>query len=137
MTLADAIAEELPFLRAEAEARMLDTFEISLMSAPAYDATSKTTGPTRTLLFATKGRVKAGAISPHDAEVGGRTSTTVTRELHIPVSSPAVPAGAVAVCTAVGALSDQSLLGASLVLAGPAPGSQTTARRLQVTEVLS
>ena len=72
-----------------------------------------------------------------DAEAGGRTVTTIRRELHIPVTSPAVPMGAVAVCTAVDATTDPTLLGAKLTLDGPAPGSQTTARRLQVSEVLT
>lgn len=89
-------------------------------------------------LFTTPGRVKVvGGLSARTSEVGGRTAVSVTRELHIPVTSDAVPVGAVAVCTAVHATSDPTLLNARLRLSGPAPGSQTTARRLQVTEDLS
>lgn len=139
MSLQAAIEAELPFLRAEAESRMLDTFDIKVESAKAaYDPATKTTGPTYSLLFTTQGRVKVGGgLAARTAEVGGRTSVTVARELHIPVGSPAVPAGAVAFCTAVAASSDPTLVGARLRLAGPAPGSQTTARRLQVDEVLT
>lgn len=90
------------------------------------------------VLFVTSGRVKVGGgLAARESEVGGRTSVTVSRELHIPVDSPAVPVGAYAVCTAVGVLTDPTLLGARLTLAGPAPGSQMTARRLQVEEVLT
>lgn len=91
-----------------------------------------------TLLFSTPGRVKVeGGLAVRDAEVGGRTSASVVRSLHIPVGSPVVPVGTVARCTAVHETSDPTLLNARLRIGGPAPGSQTTARRLEVTEVLS
>lgn len=136
MTLQSAIEAELPFLRAEAESRMVDMFAIKLPTGTAYvDGEDVTTYDD---LFTTVGRVKvAGGLSAHASQVGERTSVEVSRELHIPVGSAAVPAFAVAVCTAVHATSDPTLLGAVLTLAGPAPGSQTTARRLQVTEVLT
>lgn len=138
MTLQAAITAELPFLRSEAEARMLDTFDIKVSTGGfVYDSDAGEDVEEFTLLFTTLGRVKAPGNQAHDAEAGGRTVVTVTRELHIPVSSDAVPVGAVAFCTAVHETSDPTLLGARLRLAGPAPGSQTTARRLQVSEVLS
>jgi hypothetical protein len=125
--------------RQRALERMLDTFDIKVESAkPEYDPVTKTTGPGYTFLFSTPGRVKVGGgLAAQEAELGGRTSVTVRRELHIPVDSAAIPANAVAVCTAVADTSDPTLLGAILRLAGPAPGSQTTARRLEVSEVLT
>lgn len=122
-----------------AEARMLDTFEFREFGAGwHYDEAAGTDVRDFTVLFTTRGRVKVGGgLAAHDSEAGGRTVITVTRELHIPVDSPAVPPGAAAVCTAVDATSDPTLLGATLTLAGPVPGSQTTARRLEVTEVLT
>ena len=85
-----------------------------------------------------KGYLKVGGgLAARDAEVGGRTSVSVTRTLVIPWDSPAIPAKAYAVCLSVDASSDPTLLGARLILDGPAPGSQTTARRLQVSEVLT
>ena len=139
MTVQSAIDAELPFLRAEAAARMLDTFEIRTYGDGwHYDEDYGQDVRDYEVEFTTKGRVKvSGGLSAHEAEAGGRTVATATRELHIPVSSPAVPAGAVAVCAAVAATSDPTLLGAQLVLVGPAPGSQTTARRLEVSEVLT
>lgn len=125
--------------RRMAESRMVDTFDIKVESGkPAYDPGTKTTSPAYALLFTTVGRVKVGGgLAAHEAEVGGRASVTVTRELHIPVDSPAVPTGAVAFCTDIDDSSDPTLLAAMLRLAGPAPGSQTTARRLEVTEILT
>lgn len=137
-TIQAAIAQELLFLRAEAEARMVDTAVIRIRAGRAYDAEAKVEVETYSDLFTTPCRVKvSGGLSAHSARDAGRIITTVTRELHIPVGSPAIPADAVADIESVGATSDPTLLGARLVLDGPAPGSQTTARRLQVSEVLT
>lgn len=138
MTLQSAIEAELPFLRAEAEARMTDTFDVKIPLGKQYDEFADEDVEIYEFLFTTKGRVKVeGGLSVRDAQVGGRTSASVVRSLHIPVASPVVPAGAVAFCTAISATSDPTLNGARLTIGGPAPGSQTTARRLEVTEVLS
>jgi hypothetical protein len=125
--------------RRAAESRMLDTFEIrEYGDGWHYDDITEQDVRDFTVLFTTKGRVKVeGGLAVRDAEVGGRTSAMVVRTLHIPVDSPAIPTGAAAVCTEIHATSDPTLLGATLTLAGPAPGSQTTARRLEVTEVLT
>lgn len=124
--------------RAEAEARMLDTFEIRDNYVTAYDPALQRDVETYDVLLTTVGRVSvSGGLAVRDAEVGGRTSASVVRSLHVPVDTAAIPAGAVAVCTAVHATSDPTLLGAGLRIGGPAPGSQTTARRLEVTEVLT
>lgn len=129
----------LTAIRRRAESRMLDTFEIrEYDDGYTYDETEGEDVRTYETLFTTAGRVKVEqGLSVRDLEVGGRTASSVTRTLSIPVSSDAVPVGAVAYCTAVHATSDPTLLGAALVIGGPAPGSQTTARRLEVTEVLS
>lgn len=138
MTLRAAIERSLPRLRAEAEARMLDTFEIRANFREDYDPDLQDVSEVYDVLFTTTGRVKvSNGLAVRDSEVGGRTAAEVVRSLHIPVDSPAVPTNAVAVCTAVHATSDPTLLGAKLRIGGPAPGSQTTARRLEVTEVLS
>lgn len=122
-----------------AEARMLDTFDIGVPTGEwVYDPEAGQDVEEVTPLFTTKGRLRAGRdLAARESEAGGRTVVEVSRELHIPVDSPAVPTGAVAVCTAVHATSDPTLLGARLRLAGPAPGSQTTARRLEVEETLT
>ena len=118
---------------------MLDEFDISVPAGGwAYDPATGELVQALTPLFATKGRVKVGGgLAARESEAGGRTVVSVLRELHIPADSPAVPTGAIAVCTYAAPSSDPTLLGARLTLSGPAPGSQTTARRLQVEEVLT
>ncbi len=137
MTLGAAIAAELPFLRAEAESRMTSTWTIGTDGGWAYNPATGRDEQTVTPLFTTKARLKVVSSAVSDSEAGGRTVAVTRRELHIPVSSPAVPVGAVAKCTAVGALGDPTMLNTIVRLSGSAPGSQTTARRLEVTEVLS
>ena len=125
--------------RALAESRMLDAFAIMVATGGwVYDEEAGEDVEELALLFMTPGRVKVeGGLAVRDSEVGGRTSASVVRTLSIPVASDAVPAGAYAICDAVHETSDPTLLGARLRIGGPAPGSQTTARRLQVEEVLT
>lgn len=140
MTLFDDIARELPFLRAQADSRFRDTFDIKLPTGTTYDddPDSPTYGDEVTVyehLFTTKGRVKVIGAYGIEHEVAGRTATEVVRELHIPIGSPWVPVKAVAFCTAVDVTSDPTLLGARMSIE-PTTGSQTTARRMKVTEYL-
>lgn len=139
MTVQAGIDRELPFLRAEAEARMRSTWAIGTTTGWTNDPATGVDMQTVTPLFATKGRLKAASTAPEpQVEAAGRIITTTRRrELHIPVNSPTVPAGAVAQCTAVDPTGDPSLLNVIIRLDGPAPGEQTTARRLQVSEVLT
>lgn len=88
-------------------------------------------------LFTTKARLKSTGGVVGESEAGGRTVAETRRELHIPVGSPEVPAGALAQCTAVSELSDPTMVAVIVRLSGPAPGSQQTARRLEVVEVLT
>ena len=141
MTFWDATMDaELAEFREDAESRMLDTFDIKLPAGTTYDddPDSPTYGDEVTVyefLFTAKGRVKAIGAYGVDHEVAGRTATEVVRELHIPVGSPWVPPKAVAFCTAVDVTSDPTLLGARMSIE-PTVGSQTTARRMKVTEYL-
>lgn len=139
MSLQASIESELPFLRTEAEARMVDTFDIGLPTGGfTYDSDAQAEVEEINPLFTTKGRVKvAQGLATRESEAGGRTVVSTTRHLHIPVGSEPVPPGAIAVCTAVHPTSDPTLLGARLRIGGSAPGSQTTARRLEVSETLT
>lgn len=120
---------------------MLDTWTIGTDLGWTYDPSADGGNgadvQTVTPLFTTKGRLKATQNVVRESEAGGRTVVETRRALHIPVGSDAVPAGAVAQCTAVDPTSDPTMLNVIVRLSGPAPGSQTTARRLEVTEVLT
>lgn len=136
--LADDITQALPELRAHAESRMLDSFLIGHYGDGwVYDDLLEQDVREFIVAFPTKGRVKVTVAMPQASEVGARTSYETRRELHIPTGSPATPDNAVARCVAIHRTTDPTLLGAELSITGPAPGSQTTARRLTVTEVIS
>ena len=124
-------------MRARTEARMLDTWAIGTNLGYTYDAAQDADVQTVTPLFTTKGRLKAATRLGTDADAGERTIVSTMRELHIPTGSPKVPGNAVAQCIAIGKDTDPSVLGTIVRLGGQAPGSQTTARRLHVTEVLT
>lgn len=126
-----------------AEARMRTTVEIQYETGTEPDPETDSDAPVYETAFETKARIKSGARMVTLSEVGGRTSAETTRELHIPALSedpwadPRSAHGVTALVTAVHATDDPTLLGARLTLSGPGPGSQTTARRLQITEVVT
>lgn len=141
--LADDVAWALPHLKAETEGRMLTTVAIQYDTGrTAPDPSTFTESPIYATAFSTPARIKTQTQAIVDREVGGRTASETTRELHIPVGSvdPWADArssrGVYALVTAIDPTDDPTLLGARLTLSGPAPGSQTTARRLKVTEVV-
>lgn len=119
---------------------MVDTYSIQQSGGLAY--TDGEEVETWTELFQTPGRlavqdVQDGAYASRQ-EVAGRTADEVARVLHIPVDAEQIPAGRVsAVPVSLHATSDQTLAGARLILAPSQPGSQTTARRIRVTEVVN
>lgn len=118
---------------------MLDTCDIKYKTGETtQDPETGETTPVYATRFSTPCRVKvAEGLAARSSEVGGRTAVVVVRQLHIPVSSAAVHPGDIAVMTSIHETSDPTLAGATLILDGPAPGSQTTARRLQVSEVIA
>lgn len=133
-------AAYMPQMNSLAESRMLDTFDICTQGdGHTFNQATGNDERTLTVLFRTKGRVKvASAVgSARETEAGDRTAVELHRELHIPTDSPAVPAGSIAVAVDLHATTDPTLAGANLRITGPAPGSQTTARRMAVTEVTS
>ncbi|KAB2809258.1 hypothetical protein F9L07_19650 [Pimelobacter simplex] len=121
--------------RALAEALMTDTWTIGANLG--YELIDGVEVQQVTPLFTTKARLRERGNVVQETQVGERTAIETRRELHIPWNSPDAPVNAVAQCTAVGPLSDPTLLGTIIRLSGPAPGSQQTARRLQVVEVLT
>lgn len=123
--------------RAAAEQLMVDTYSIQQSTGKTFVDGDEV--ETWTELFTTCGYVKVldGAYSTR-REVAGRTADEVTRFLHIPVDSAAIPAGRIsAVPLTLDDTSDQTLMGARMILAPSQPGSHTTARRIRVTEVVT
>lgn len=143
MTFADDVDSIVIEGRELAEARMRTTVEIQYEVGTEPDPDTDADIPVYETAFETKARIKSGARLIALAEVGGRTAAETTRELHIPALSedpwvdPRSAHGVTALVTAVHTTDDPTLLGARLTLSGPGPGSQTTARRLQITEVVS
>lgn len=133
MSLASALAAG----RRAAESRMLDTWTIGADLGWTFDEGLGKDVQTVTPLFTTKARLTERGTVVRGAQVGERTAVETSRELHIPWDSPAAPANAVAQCTAIHESTDPTLLGTIVRLAGPAPASQKTARRLEVVEVLT
>lgn len=138
MTIYDAISAELPYLRAEAESLMTDTCTVRRDTGDtAQNPGTGTVEPVYTDLFSSPCKVQARSLVALDAEVGGRTATTVRLELHLPVASAAVKTGDVAEITAVGALSDSTLVGREFMITAPVAKSFATARRYEVEEIVA
>lgn len=118
---------------------MTDTVTISYETgATTQDPETGSETPVYATRFSSKCKVQSRAVVVRDAEVGGRTAETVRAELHLPVNAPAVQPGDRAEITAVGSLSDVTLLGRVFtVQGGTPPKSLATARRLDVEEVVS
>lgn len=143
MNLGDELAAVLPELREMAESRMRSTFEIQFEVGTTLDPDTDADVPVYETFETTRGRIKSPGNVVHESEVGGRTAAEVTRILSIPVDTPdpwmdpRSRYGVTALCTAIDDTDDPTLLGRRVKLSGPAPGSQTTARRLQITEVVA
>lgn len=96
MTLAAALEQALPRLRAEAEALMPVDYDIGVYGDGwHYDEDLRQDVRDFDLLFSSPGKVMS-TTQTSEVEVGGRSSIEINRTLHIPVDTPAVPVGAVA-----------------------------------------
>ena len=136
MTIQSAIAAELPFLRAEANAMMQDTFTAYAYEWTKVDGLDEQTWVEK---YTTPGKV-AGRSRDSDTNtrtvtVGGVERPVVEGGLHIPLSAALPAVGWEFQCTAVGASSDPSLLGRRWRVVDVPAKSQATARRLDVVEV--
>ena len=124
--------------RAAAEALMTDTVVVRYVTGQSDpDPISGSMTDTYTDRFTSKCKVQTRNLVARDAEVGGRTATSVRVELHLPVDAPAVSVGDVCEITAVSDLSDLQLLGRKFRVVAPVGKSFATARRLEVEEVVS
>lgn len=120
-----------------AERAMTDTVTVRYQSGTTQDPNTGTESPSYTVRFTSKCKVQARNLAARAEEVGGRTATTVTVELHLPISAPAVEVGDLCEITAVGALSDVQLLGRTFRVVAPVAKSFATARRFDVEEIVA
>jgi hypothetical protein len=125
--------------RRAAEARMVDTCVIRYPTGDmVQDEGTGRVSPVYADRLTSRCRVQSRNLAARAQEVGGRTATTISLELHLPVSGTgSVRAGDVAEVTAVGPKSDAALLGRKYRVVGPVAESTATARRLDVEEVIS
>lgn len=148
MNLQEAITAELPFLRAQAEARM--TLTLQAYSPASWSPTVPGDGGYLELAFTdegtTPGRVQGGSAGHSDTatrsvDVAGTSRSVLSGGLHIPLGAPVPTAGEQRgvgweyVITAVGPLGDPALLGRRFLVVGVPAKSHATARRLDVVEV--
>lgn len=137
MSILAAIQAELPYLRAAAEALMLDAGTAKRPTGgyvydPATDSDVEATAD----LFSSACKIQSRNVQPHEAEVGGRTSVSVRTELHLPTSTAALTAGDLWVMTAVHALSTVAN-GTTYRVLAPVGKTLATARRYEVEQVVT
>lgn len=136
--LADDITNELPYLRAEAESLMLDagTALHPTGEGLVYDEIAQLDVEATTPLFDSRCKIQTRTLQARESEVGGRTSVEVRTELHLPASTAPLAADDLWEITATHPLSLSSI-GQRLRIVGPVAGTLKTARRYEVTEVVS
>lgn len=114
---------------------MTDTVAVKFQSGTTPDPVTGSDVPAYTTRFTSKCKVQARDLAARTEEVGGRSATTVTVELHLPVSAPAVEVGDL--CEITAALSDSQMVGRVFRVVAPVAKSFATARRVDVEEVVS
>jgi hypothetical protein len=101
-----------------------------------YDPATQTTGPALTELWEAPYKVQTRNLVAREAEVGGRTSTSIRLELHLPVWTEPLSTGDLWECVTPSPDSIEAT-GARWRVTGIAAGSLKTARRYEVERVLS
>lgn len=135
--LIDAISAELPALRREAEARMVDAVEFRSMGSTTWvdDAYEETPGD---LLYAGPCEVQiTDTVTTTGENVGEQLLVTERVTIKVPVSVTAISVNAVGTITDVGPQSDPSLVGRQYRVTGSHAKTFATARRLPCELVVS
>lgn len=123
--------------RARAESLMLDAGKaLRPTGRHAYNPATKSDEQVFDDLDAGPCKIQTRNLAPREAEVGGRTITTIRTELHRPASSQPLERGDVWEITAVHAASLQTV-GQRLRVVAPVAGTLKTARRYEVEEVVA
>lgn len=136
MTLQSAIEQVLPRLRSEAEARFTDTFTAYSFDRVKVDGLDRKDWVEQ---YVTVGRIagrsREGDPNTRTSTVAGVERPVLEGGLHVPLSADLPAIGWEFECTAVGSISDQSLVGRRWRVVDVPAKSQSTARRLDVVEV--
>lgn len=143
MTLQSAIEAELPFLRGEAEARMVDTCRVTRPGSGSPGPINQTTGqydsaPAGDVVY--EGPCRLGRVEiPHvSAAVGGEASWDVQDSvLHLPLTSDTEAVGANQTVEYLTSTANPALEGRKFGVLGVVGGTNLTARRCLVREVVS
>lgn len=140
MALADDVARELSFLRAQAASMMQDRLEFGTFTKGGQDADSGLEEPTFTAAFSTPGKIKGsptGAVqNVRMVEVGGTERPVIDGGVHIPADrAEVVRYGMFVRVVKVGPRSPRHLLGRVYRIEGESVTSNQTARRFDVVEV--
>lgn len=134
--LQEAIAQELGFLRAEAEGRMTDTFTAYAYTSAKVDGLDTETWVAQ---YDTPGRVasrsREGDTNTRTVTIGDVERPVVEGGLHIPLSAAFPAIGWEFACSAVGPTSDPALVGRRWRVVDVPAKSAATARRLDVVEI--
>ena len=138
MSIVSAITAELPYLRAEAEALMLDrgTASRPTGAGKVYNPTSGNDEEATDTLFSSKCKIQSRNLVSREVEVGERTSVSVRTELHLPASSAPLTVGDLFTVTRPHALSTVAV-GTVFRVTGPVGKSLATARRYEVVQEVS
>lgn len=142
MTVAGAAQAELPYLRAEAEALMLDAGTAKRPTGGYVYVDGVEVEATEDLFSvpATEGgpgcKIQNRNLVARESEVGGRTSVSTRTELHLPVSSAPLTAGDLFTVTTPHALSTVAA-GTTYRVTAPVGKTLATARRYEVEQVVS
>lgn len=131
-SLFDDIAGELPAMRARAETLMVDTIKFTVGGGAGTFApeTGTYTPGAGTEVYSGKCQIQVGDAVPRDVSSGDRPLVVERITVKIPVGSAAVPVGAVGEITAVGGISDPSLVGLVYRVTGSHAKTFATATRL-------
>ncbi len=136
MSLSLAIAAELPTLRREAEALMVDSCTVTRAGVgpgTVNETTGAVTPPAPTTVYTGRCRVQVPQAVPSEQDAGGAPVAVQPTAVSLPVvGSEGVEVGDVVTITA--ATFDASLVGVTYVVRGLHRKTHATARRLRVEE---
>jgi hypothetical protein len=134
VSLGDAVATHLPFLREQARSRMSELFRV-------FEVTGKTEDPENELReidveadrYVGIGRLVFRSSVVSDVEVASQLVASQSARIDLPAGTSGVGTGMFAVVTA--STSDATLVGRRFRVEGMPAAGQTTAARFQVVEI--